>query len=186
MYRSDEVDTPYDVILRDGKRLVGSLKSNDIPLLPVSVDLFNGSGNRIRFTRDTQGKVTGALLHTSRIFNFRFERSLRLEKDPGGLGSHGRATGKSAVPPKSRRCQAGMSGPGSARGRSRSSHSITSSARSRSDVGTSMPSDLAVLPLNTVWILLTCSTGMSPGFAPLRILSTKTAARRNMSGKFTP
>ena len=69
VYRSDEVDMPYAVIL------VRSLKSNDIPLLPVSTDLFNGRGNRIRFTRDAQGKITGALLNTSRVYNFRFERS---------------------------------------------------------------------------------------------------------------
>ena len=74
MYRSDEVDMPYQVILLDGKFPVHSLKSNDVPLLPVAIDLFNGRGNRIRFTRDAQGKVTGALFHTSRIYNFRFER----------------------------------------------------------------------------------------------------------------
>jgi CubicO group peptidase (beta-lactamase class C family) len=75
VYRSDEVDMPYEVILGDGKLLVRSLKSNEIPLLPVSTDLFSGRGNRIRFTRDPQGKVTGALLSTSRVYNFRFERS---------------------------------------------------------------------------------------------------------------
>jgi YD repeat-containing protein len=35
----------------------------------------NGRGNRIRFTRDAQGKITGALLNTFRVYNFRFERS---------------------------------------------------------------------------------------------------------------
>jgi hypothetical protein len=75
VYRSDEVDMPYEVILRDGKLLVRSLKSNEIPLLPVSVDLFSGGGDRIRFTRDPQGKITGALLNTSRVYNFRVERS---------------------------------------------------------------------------------------------------------------
>jgi CubicO group peptidase (beta-lactamase class C family) len=75
VYRSDEVDMPYEVILRDGKLVIRSLKSNEVPLLPVSRDLFNGRGNRIRFTRDTQGKITGAWLNTSRVYNFRFERS---------------------------------------------------------------------------------------------------------------
>ena len=74
-YRSDEIDMPYAVIVSDGKLLVRSLKSNDVPLLPVSTDLFNGRGNRIRFTRDAQGKVTGALLNTARVYNFRFERA---------------------------------------------------------------------------------------------------------------
>jgi len=75
VYRSDEVDMPREVVLRDGSLVVRSLKSNDMPLLPVSADLFGGRGNRIRFSRDTQGKVTGALLNTFRVYNFRFERS---------------------------------------------------------------------------------------------------------------
>jgi len=75
VYRSDEVDMPREVILKDGGLLIHSLKSNDIPLLPVAADLFNGRGNRIRFTRDAQGKVTGALLNTDRVRNFRFERA---------------------------------------------------------------------------------------------------------------
>jgi YD repeat-containing protein len=61
--------------VRDGKLLVRSLKSNDVLLLPIATDLFSGGGNRIRFTRDTQGKITGALLNSSRTYNFRFERS---------------------------------------------------------------------------------------------------------------
>ncbi len=65
-------------------------------------------------------------------------------------------------------------------------HSITSSARSSSDFGTSTPSALAVLRFTTSSNLVGCSTGRSPGFAPLKILSTKTADRRNRSRKSTP
>src|SRR6266852_6435219 len=45
-------------------------------------------------------------------------------------------------------------------------HSITSSARSRIDIGMSMPSDLAVFRLTISSILVACSTGSSAGFAP--------------------
>src|SRR5262245_57404589 len=48
-------------------------------------------------------------------------------------------------------------------------HSITSSASARSRSGTSMPSALAVARLMTRSILVASSTGMSAGFAPLRI-----------------
>src|SRR5262249_49700292 len=51
-------------------------------------------------------------------------------------------------------------------------HSITSSARASSVGGTSRPSALAVVRLITRSNLVGCSTGMSPGFAPRRILST--------------
>src|SRR5262249_15613687 len=58
-------------------------------------------------------------------------------------------------------------------------HSITSSARASSVAGTSMPSALAVVRLMTRSNLVGCSTGMSAGFVPRRILSTNSAARRN-------
>src|SRR5262245_54356576 len=51
-------------------------------------------------------------------------------------------------------------------------HSITSSARASSVGGMSSPSVLAVLRLMTSSNLVGCSTGMSAGFAPRRILST--------------
>jgi hypothetical protein len=57
-------------------------------------------------------------------------------------------------------------------------HSITSSARLSSDGGTSRPSALAVLRLITSSNFVGRSIGRSPGLAPLRILSTKTADRR--------
>jgi hypothetical protein len=83
VYRSDEVDVPYEVFLSDGKLLFHTLKSGDFRLLPVSTDLFyggnlfhgNGSGIRIRFVRDTQGHITGALLNTPRVYDFRLVRS---------------------------------------------------------------------------------------------------------------
>src|SRR5262245_474601 len=46
-------------------------------------------------------------------------------------------------------------------------HSITSSARSRIDVGTSMPSALAVLRLTAMSNFVGCSTGNSAGLSPL-------------------
>src|SRR5262249_37370269 len=60
-------------------------------------------------------------------------------------------------------------------------HSITSSARARNDSGMVSPSALAVVRLTTNSNLVGCSTGMSPGFAPRRILSTYSAARRHSS-----
>src|SRR5262249_9105322 len=55
-------------------------------------------------------------------------------------------------------------------------HSITSSARASSVGGTVRPSTLAVTRLTTRSNLVGCSTGMSAGFAPRRILSTYSAA----------
>src|SRR6516225_3523493 len=57
-------------------------------------------------------------------------------------------------------------------------HSITSSARASNDCGTSSPRALAVIRLMTKSNLVGCSTGRSAGFAPRKILSAKSAARR--------
>src|SRR5262249_547306 len=66
------------------------------------------------------------------------------------------------------------------------SHSITSSARASSVGGTVRPSTLAVVKLMTRSNLVGCSTGMSAGLAPRKILSTYSAARRNRSGALAP
>jgi hypothetical protein len=65
-------------------------------------------------------------------------------------------------------------------------HSITSSAISRNSRVTVNPSSLAVFRFMTSSNLVGCSTGNSAGLAPLRILSTCVALRRNRSGRFTP
>src|SRR5262249_11523037 len=65
-------------------------------------------------------------------------------------------------------------------------HSITSSARASNVGDTDKPSALAVVRLMTRSNLVGCATGRSEGFAPRRILSTYSAARRNWSGKFAP
>jgi hypothetical protein len=63
-------------------------------------------------------------------------------------------------------------------------HSITPSARAKNVSGIVRPSALAVLRLTTRSNLVGCSTGISAGFTPRRILSTDPAVRRKRSGKF--
>src|SRR5262249_8956221 len=63
-------------------------------------------------------------------------------------------------------------------------HSITSSARASSVEGISRPRAFAVVRFMMKSNLVGCSTGRSPGFAPRKILSTYSAARRCRSGKF--
>src|SRR5829696_8357207 len=57
-------------------------------------------------------------------------------------------------------------------------HSITSSARARRVGGIVRPSAFAVLRLIVSSYRVACSTGRSEGLKPLRIRSTKVAARR--------
>jgi len=43
--------------------------------MPFTADLFDGGGMRVRFTRNAEGAVSGALLSTFRVYDMRFERS---------------------------------------------------------------------------------------------------------------
>ena len=65
-------------------------------------------------------------------------------------------------------------------------HSMTSSARPSTVGGIVRPSALAVLRLISSSNFVGCSTGRSPGWAPLRILSTYPAARRTKSAILVP
>ena len=62
---------------------------------------------------------------------------------------------------------------------------MISSARASTDGGIVSPSAFAVGRLITNSNVEACSTGRSAGLAPFRILSMKTAARRQITGKFT-
>src|SRR5262249_59760215 len=59
-------------------------------------------------------------------------------------------------------------------------YSITSSARSRIDVGIDTPIALAIFRLSANSKLVGCSTGRSDGFAPLRIFATNDAVLRSI------
>jgi hypothetical protein len=65
-------------------------------------------------------------------------------------------------------------------------HSISRSARSMIDCGIERLSALAVFMLTNISNLVGCSTGRSAGLAPLKILSTYSAARCSMIGRFGP
>src|SRR5882724_12317039 len=62
-------------------------------------------------------------------------------------------------------------------------YGITSSALNSNDCGMVSPRALAVLRLITSSNFVGCSTGRSPSFAPLRILSTYVAARRPLPAR---
>ena len=65
-------------------------------------------------------------------------------------------------------------------------YSITSSARASIEGGTVRPSAFAVFRLTISSNLVGCSTGVSEGLAPLRILSTYRAAILNIPTLFAP
>ncbi len=75
MYRSPELDVPYFLAVENGQLMLHWPKKQPLLLQPVTTDLFvNIPGWRIRFTRDKRGHVSGFVLNTTRLSNFRFDR----------------------------------------------------------------------------------------------------------------
>jgi len=73
-YVSDEIDPVYRMIVQDGKLVLTRLKHKPDLLEPRIRDVFSGEIGTIRFTRDSNHRVSGFLLNTGRIRNFRFTR----------------------------------------------------------------------------------------------------------------
>ena len=74
IYVSDEIEPVYYLIVEDGKLLLTRLKHKPDTLEPRVRDVFSGTIGTIRFTRDSSDRVSGFLLSTGRIRNFRFTR----------------------------------------------------------------------------------------------------------------
>ena len=74
IYVSDEIEPVYYLIVEDGKLLLTRLKHKPDTLEPRVRDVFSGTIGAIRFTRDSSDRVSGFLLSTGRIRNFRFTR----------------------------------------------------------------------------------------------------------------
>jgi CubicO group peptidase (beta-lactamase class C family) len=73
-YVSEEIEPVYHMVVQDGKLMLTRLKHKPDTLEPRIRDVFSGDIGTIRFTRDSKHRVSGFLLSTGRIHNFRFTR----------------------------------------------------------------------------------------------------------------
>jgi len=73
-YVSEEIDPVYRMIVQDGKLVLTRLKHKPDSLEPRIRDVYSGEIGTIRFTRDSNRRVSGFLLSTGRILNFHFTR----------------------------------------------------------------------------------------------------------------
>ena len=74
-YRSEEIEIPYRIVVRDGTLRLQRLKATEATLTPLVTDTFTGPVGAVRFTRDAAGRVTGLMLDTGRIRNMRFSKT---------------------------------------------------------------------------------------------------------------
>jgi hypothetical protein len=78
-YYSDELGTTYTIVVQDGKLVAQHRRHDDIALTMVDRDAFLGNQwffQRIRFSRDKDGRVTGMRVTGGRVRNMRFDRHL--------------------------------------------------------------------------------------------------------------
>jgi CubicO group peptidase (beta-lactamase class C family) len=76
-YWSDELETQYTIVVRDGKLVADHSHHGEISLTPVSKDQFRGGTffmQEVSFVRDGGGRVTGMTVGGGRVTAVRFTR----------------------------------------------------------------------------------------------------------------
>ena len=74
VYRSQEIDPPYRIEVGEQNLVLNPPKREPDELRPVAKDIFVGRIGFLRFERDAAGNISGFLLETGRIRNFRFQK----------------------------------------------------------------------------------------------------------------
>jgi CubicO group peptidase (beta-lactamase class C family) len=80
-YYSPELGVLYTITAREGKLILRHLRA-EVTLSPVIADEFNGAFplRSVRFTRNSEKRITGFLVTTGRVVNLRFSRA-RIETE---------------------------------------------------------------------------------------------------------
>ncbi|HTQ57383.1 MAG TPA: serine hydrolase domain-containing protein [Bryobacteraceae bacterium] len=74
-YVSAEIDPTYRIVVENSNLVLMRWKSKPEKLAPVLEGYFRGETGTIHFEHDAAGKVTGFMLDTGRIRNFRFRKA---------------------------------------------------------------------------------------------------------------
>ena len=73
-YWSDELDTRFTVLARDGGLVIRERLGDETKLTPTFADAFTSSSGNVVFSRDARGRVTGFGIWAGRIRNVQFRR----------------------------------------------------------------------------------------------------------------
>jgi CubicO group peptidase (beta-lactamase class C family) len=73
-YVSEEIEPIYRIIVDKGSLVLKRLKSKPEKLQPTLVDYFEGANGDLHFQRDQSGQISGFVLNSGRIKNFRFRK----------------------------------------------------------------------------------------------------------------
>jgi hypothetical protein len=75
-YVSEEIEPVYRIVVENGSLVLKRLKSKPQKLRPTLADYFEGPTGDLHFQRDQSSRITGFLLDTGRIKNFRFTKTV--------------------------------------------------------------------------------------------------------------
>ena len=73
-YRSDELDSTYDLAAQDGGLSLSALRFGPLAFAPADADAFDGPGMRLIIDRDDAGAVTGMRVSTWCSWGLRFRK----------------------------------------------------------------------------------------------------------------
>ena len=76
VYRSDEIESVYRMVVHEGSLRLERLKSRPSTLQPVVVDTFATQVGTVRFVRDATGTVSGFVLDAGRVRRVKFSKDL--------------------------------------------------------------------------------------------------------------
>lgn len=79
LYWSDELETEYTIVLKDGKLIAKHIRHGDIALIPAGKDRFNTKEwftPQVIFLRDGSNRVSGLTLGGGRVTAIRFNRKI--------------------------------------------------------------------------------------------------------------
>ena len=75
-YWSDELETQYTILIKDGKLVADHVRHGEIALTPLAKDEFKGAWfmQDVKFVRDDSGRITGMTVGGGRVTAIRFTR----------------------------------------------------------------------------------------------------------------
>ncbi len=73
-YRSEEIDSTYDLAVDGGGLVISCLRFPPLKLAPADRDAFDGPGTRLTVLRDDAGAPAGFTIATGRVRGLRFRR----------------------------------------------------------------------------------------------------------------
>jgi len=73
-YRSQEIENVYRITVEEGALVLKRLKARPMKLKHAVRDVLFGQPGTLRFLRDAQDRITGAVLNGNRVRNFRFDK----------------------------------------------------------------------------------------------------------------